>query len=350
MPPPAFEGIDAIETAEKLLRRSGQQDSASTTAAHPHQTTREISIGEATERVAKVRSAYDNARKAGPDVAAKGATRTLLIKCLGAAAAIIAVGLLVASTAGTALIVLAAVKAVVCVGDAYYARRVLEHHRAVASGNSSRIESNPLPPMGASCVANFCFDLAKLVRLSDQAARHFANAVKVSVMVGFTIVGFEVAGALLGVAEKVEDVTKIVDESCEAILHAGHLHDAVTQAHSGSERAGRAALAESLKGLDVHVAKFEKVTRPGALSNDEHWALIKAITADADARAALEALHEATGDLHGDHHYYVELRRQLQELVDNSKALAGPQEGQFFTRSNQVLCFVGYSLDVLGVV
>lgn len=203
----------------------------------------ENSRAKALERLADVADAYAKAKDVGADIAAKGTHRTLLKKCLGVALAIVAVGLLAATTAGTGLIVVAAVKAALCVGDAVYARRAWKHHQAVAKGDPAEIARHPLPKMGASVVANVFFDLAKGCGAREDSAVRFGSFMQVLVTVGLVVAGFGCAGlphdfllqdpaaladkaneAPLEIADKADDVLK-------ALLYGEQFHGAFVHGH-----------------------------------------------------------------------------------------------------------------------
>lgn len=207
------------------------------------QTKLEAAHARAKERLADVADAHAKAKGVGADIAAKGAHRTLLKKCLGVALAIVAVGLLAATTAGTGLIVVAAVKAALCVGDAVYARRTWKHHQAVANGDPQEIARHPLPKMGASVIANVFFDLATGCGAREDSAVRFGSFMQVLVTVGLVVAGFGCAGlphdfllqdpaaladkaneAPLEIADKADDVLK-------ALLYGEQLHGAFAHGH-----------------------------------------------------------------------------------------------------------------------
>lgn len=142
-------------------------------------------------RVGDARTACKTARQAGAAITAPGANRTLLKKCLGVALTAVAVGLLAASTAGTALIVLAGVKLLICAGDAYYAKQVRDHERAVALGKPDPPPRKP--PMGASAVGNLAYALASRWTHAE-AAKTFAATAQIVITVGLAAASLGVAG------------------------------------------------------------------------------------------------------------------------------------------------------------
>lgn len=282
------------------------------------------------ERLADVADAYAKAKDVGADIAAKGAHRTLLKKCLGVALAVVAVGLLAAVTGGTALVVVAAVKAALCVGDAVYARRVWKHHQAVASGDAQLIARYPLPKKGASLVGNLAYDFAKAVDAHDEAADRFASVVQVLVAAGLLVAGLGCAGLPTEFLPRAEDALEIadkVDDGLKMLLYGEQAMGAAVHAHHRAQQDALRDLHDSLRELQVHLDN--EVPVPGGVPAQERFQLARALGVDVtfhpsgndnDLRTYMQAFAESSGEpaLSGANFSKEDLREVL-DLLDSAR-------------------------------
>lgn len=273
------------------------------------------------ERLADVAGAHAKAKQVGADIAAKGAYRTLLKKCLGVALAVVAVGLLAAATAGTGLIVVAAVKAALCVGDAVYARRVWKHHQAVASGNAQLMARHPLPKMGASLIGNLVYDFAKACKAGDEGADRFASVMQVLVAAGLIVAGFGCAGLPTELLPKPEDVQEIADkvnDGLKILLYGEQALGAAVHTHHKSHQDGLHVLKDKLRELQVHLDNEFPV--PMGLPADRRDQLARALGL-ADGAPAPDPANLNDNDL----------RTRLQDMEQTSR-LPGAWELANFSR------------------
>ena len=282
------------------------------------------------ERLADVADAYAKAKDVGADIAAKGAHRTLLKKCLGVALAVVAVGLLAAVTGGTALVVVAAVMAALCVGDAVYARRVWKHHQAVASGDAELIERHPLPKKGASLVGNLSYEFAKAVDAHDEAADRFASVMQVLVAGGLLVAGFGCAGLPTEFLPRAEDALEIadkVDDGLKMLLYGEQAMGAAVHAHHRAQQDALRDLHDRLRDLQVHLDNHVPV--PEGVPGQERFQLARALGVDVrfhpsvndnDLRTRMQLLAESSGEpAPSGANFSKEDLREVLDLLDSAR-------------------------------